>query len=212
MKKFITKFQQNIEILLATSNPHKVKELLKILPVKTKTGKVLIYKTLADFPNFPPIIEDGKTLEENDQIKAVFGLAHTGLITLADDTGLMVDFLQGAPGVNSARYAYADRCDNKANNEKLLKELSGVPTAKRTARFKTFAALALPTGQLFSEEGKIEGRILTDYKGSGGFGYDALFYVPDYKKTLAEMTAEEKNTVSHRGEAFRNISKYLIEL
>lgn len=201
-----------MEILLATSNPHKVKELLKILPVKTKTGKVLIYKTLADFPNFPPIIEDGKTLEENAQIKAVFGLAHTGLITLADDTGLMVDFLQGAPGVNSARYAYADRCDNKANNEKLLKELSGVPTAKRTARFKTFAALALPTGQLFSEEGKIEGRILTDYKGSGGFGYDALFYVPDYKKTLAEMTAEEKNTVSHRGEAFRNISKYLIEL
>ncbi|MBO7604934.1 MAG: RdgB/HAM1 family non-canonical purine NTP pyrophosphatase [Elusimicrobiaceae bacterium] len=201
-----------MEILLATSNPHKVKELLKILPVKTKTGKVLIYKTLADFPNFPPIIEDGKTLEENAQIKAVFGLAHTGLITLADDTGLMVDFLQGAPGVNSARYAYADRCDNKANNEKLLKELSGVPTAKRTARFKTFAALALPTGQLFSEEGKIEGRILTDYKGSGGFGYDALFYVPDYKKTLAEMTAEEKNTVSHRGETFRNISKYLIEL
>ena len=201
-----------MEILLATSNPHKVKELLKILPVKTKSGKVLVYKTLADFPNLPPIVEDGKTLEENAQIKATFGLAHTGLTTLADDTGLMVDFLNGAPGVNSARYAYADRCDNKANNEKLLKELSGVPAAKRKAYFKTFAALALPTGQLFLEEGKVEGRILTDYKGSGGFGYDALFYVPKYKKTLAEMTAEEKNTVSHRGAAFRSISKYLIEL
>jgi len=201
-----------MEILLATSNPHKVKELLKILPVKTKSGKVLVYKTLADFPNLPPIVEDGKTLEENAQIKATFGLAHTGLITLADDTGLMVDFLNGAPGVNSARYAYADRCDNKANNEKLLKELSGVPSAKRKAYFKTFAALALPTGQLFLEEGKVEGRILTDYKGSGGFGYDALFYVPKYKKTLAEMTAEEKNTVSHRGAAFRSISKYLLEL
>ena len=201
-----------MEILLATSNPHKVKELLKILPVKTKSGKVLFYKTLADFPNLPPIVEDGKTLEENAQIKATFGLAHTGLITLADDTGLMVDFLNGAPGVNSARYAYADRCDNKANNEKLLKVLSGVPSAKRKAYFKTFAALALPTGQLFLEEGKVEGRILTDYKGSGGFGYDALFYVPKYKKTLAEMTAEEKNTVSHRGAAFRNISKYLLEL
>ena len=201
-----------MEILLATSNPHKVKELLKILPVKTKSGKVLVYKTLADFPNLPPIVEDGKTLEENAQIKAVFGLTHTGLITLADDTGLMVDFLNGAPGVNSARYAYADKCDNKANNEKLLKELSGVPAPKRTARFKTFAALALPTGQLFLEEGKIEGRILTDFKGSGGFGYDALFYVPNYKKTLAEMTAEEKNTISHRGAAFRSISKYLIEL
>ena len=201
-----------MEILLATSNKHKVKELLKILPVKTKSGKVLIYKTLADFPNLPPIIEDGKTLEENAQIKATFGLAHTGLITLADDTGLMVDFLKGAPGVNSARYAYADKCDNKANNEKLLNELSGVPAAKRKAYFKTFAALALPTGQLFLEEGKVEGRILTDYKGSGGFGYDALFYVLKYKKTLAEMSAEEKNIVSHRGEAFRKISKYLIEL
>ncbi len=201
-----------MEILLATSNPHKVKELLKILPGKTKSGKVLIYKTLADFPNLPPIIEDGKTLEENAQIKAVFGVVHTGLITLADDTGLMVDFLKGAPGVNSARYAYPDRCDNKANNEKLLKELSGVPTAKRTAHFKAIAALALPTGQLFSEEGKIEGRILTDYKGSGGFGYDALFFVPKYNKTLAEMTEIEKNKISHRGAAFRKISKYLIEL
>ena len=202
----------NLLVLLATQNKHKVKELLKILPVKTKTGKVLVYKTLADFPALPPIVEDGKTLEENAQIKAVFGLAHTGLITLADDTGLMVDFLKGAPGVNSARYAYADKCDNKANNEKLLKELSGVPAAKRKARFKTFAALALPTGQLFLEEGNIEGRILTDFKGSGGFGYDALFYVPNYKKTLAEMTAEEKNTISHRGAAFRSISKSLVEL
>lgn len=201
-----------MEILLATSNKHKVKELLKILPGKTKSGKVLVYKTFADFLGFPPIIEDGKTLEDNAEIKAVSGVIHTGLITLADDTGLMVDYLNGAPGVNSARYAYADKCDNKANNEKLLKELSGVPLAKRTAYFKTFAALALPTGQLFLEEGKIEGRILNDFKGSGGFGYDALFFVPKYKKTLAEMTEIEKNKISHRGEAFRKISKYLIEL
>lgn len=202
----------NMEILLATQNKHKVKELLKILPAKTKSGKVLVYKTLADFPNLPPIIEDGTTLEENAKIKAVFGLTKTGLITLADDTGLMVDFLKGAPGVNSARYAYADRCDNKANNEKLLKELSLVPAAKRNAYFKTFAALALPTGQLFVEEGKIDGRILTDFKGIGGFGYDALFFVPKYNKTLAEMTEEEKNSISHRGAAFRKISKYLLEL
>ncbi len=201
-----------MEILLATSNKHKVQELLKILPGKTKSGKVLVYKTLADFPNLPPIIEDGKTLEDNAKIKAVFGVVHTGLITLADDTGLMVDFLNGAPGINSARYAYADRCDNKANNEKLLKELSGVPATKRTAHFKTIAALALPTGQLFLQEGRIDGKILTDFKGSGGFGYDALFFVSKYKKTLAEMTEVEKNKISHRGEAFRKISKYLIEL
>ena len=201
-----------MEILLSTANPHKVKELLKILPVKTKTGKVLVYKTLADFPSLPPVTEDGKTLEDNAKIKSVFGLTKAGLITLADDTGLMVDFLNGAPGVNSARYAYADRCDNKANNEKLLKELSGVPAAKRTAHFKTVAALALPTGQLFSEEGKVEGRILTDYKGTGGFGYDALFFVPKFNKTLAEMSEDEKNSISHRGEAFRKISKYLVEL
>ena len=201
-----------MEILLATSNKHKVKELLKILPGKTKSGKVLIYKTLADFPNLPPIMEDGKTLEDNAQIKALFGLAKTGLITLADDTGLMVDSLNGAPGVNSARYAYEDKCDHKANNEKLLKELSGVPVSKRTAHFKAIAALALPTGQLFMEEGKIEGRILTDFKGTGGFGYDALFLVPKFNKTLAEMTEEEKNSISHRGEAFRKISKYLLEL
>lgn len=201
-----------MEILLATSNKYKVKELLKILPGKTKSGKVLIYKTLADFPNLPSIVENGKTLEENAQIKAVFGVVHTGLITLADDTGLMVDFLKGAPGVNSARYAYPDRCDNKANNEKLLKELSGVPTTKRIAHFKAIAALAMPTGQLFLEEGKVEGRILIDYKGTGGFGYDALFFVSKYKKTLAEMTETEKNKISHRGEAFRKISKYLLEL
>lgn len=201
-----------MDILLATSNKHKVKELLKILPAKTKAGKVLTYKTLADFPNLPPIVEDGKTLEENAKIKAVFGVVHTGLITLADDTGLMVDFLDGEPGVNSARYAYSNRCDNQANNEKLLKELSGVPAAKRTAYFKTFAALAMPTGQLFLEEGKVGGRILTDFKGTGGFGYDALFFIPKYDKTLAEMTEAEKNKISHRGEAFRKISKYLLEL
>lgn len=201
-----------MEILLATSNPHKVKELLKILPGKTKSGKVLVYKTLADFPNLPPIIEDGKTLEDNAKIKAVFGVIHTGLITLADDTGLMVNFLNGAPSVKSARYAYPDRCDHKANNEKLLKELSGVPAAKRTAHFKSIAALALPNGQLFFQEGKIDGSILTDFKGSGGFGYDALFFVPNYNKTMAEMTEDEKNAISHRGQAFRKISKYLIEL
>lgn len=201
-----------MEILLATANPHKVKEILKILPAKTKTGKVLVYKTLADFPGLPSIIEDGKTLEDNAKIKAIFGLTKTGLITLADDTGLMVDYLNGAPSVNSARYAYPDRCDNKANNEKLLKELSGVPAAKRTAHFKTVAALAMPTGQLFFQEGKIDGQILTDFKGSGGFGYDVLFFVPKYSKTMAEMTEDEKNAISHRGQAFRNISKYLIEL
>lgn len=201
-----------MEILLATNNPHKAKELSKILPVKTRSGKVLVYKTLADFPNLPPIVEDGQTLEENSQIKALFGLEHTGLITLADDTGLMVDFLNGAPGINSARYAYADRCDNKANNEKLLNALKGVSAEKRTAHFKTVATLALPTSQIFTEEGRVDGRILTDFKGSGGFGYDALFFIPAYNKTMAEMSEEEKNAVSHRGQAFRKISKYLLEL
>ncbi len=201
-----------MEILLATSNPHKVKELLKILPAKTRTGKILVYKTLADFPNLPPIVEDGLTLEENAKIKAIFGVEHTGLITLADDTGLMVDFLGGEPGVKSARYAYPDRCDNKANNEKLLQKLNGILPEKRTAAFKTFAALALPNGQLFLEEGKVEGQILTYFRGSGGFGYDALFFVPPYSKTMAEMSEDEKNKVSHRGQAFRKISKYLVEL
>lgn len=206
------KYQINMEILLATSNHHKAKELLKILPAKTRKGKVLTYKTLADFPNLPPIIENGNTLEENSQIKALFGLEHTGLVTLADDTGLMVDSLNGAPGINSARYAYPDRCDNKANNEKLLKELSGVPAAKRSAHFKTVASLALPTGQVLTEEGRVDGQILTDFKGSGGFGYDALFFIPAYNKTMAEMSEEEKNQVSHRGQAFRKIAKYLLEL
>ncbi len=201
-----------MEILLATSNKHKVKELLKILPTQTRTGKILIYKTLADFPNLPPIVEDGLTLEENAKIKAIFGVQKTGLPTLADDTGLMVDYLNGEPGVKSARYAYLDRCDNKANNEKLLQKLSGILPEKRTAAFKTFAALSLPNGQLFLEEGKVEGQILTDFRGSGGFGYDALFFVPPYSKTMAEMSEDEKNKVSHRGQAFRKISKYLMEL
>jgi len=201
-----------MEILLATSNPHKAKEILEILPVKTRTGKILVYKTLKDFPDLPPIEENGTTLAENAQIKALFGLEYTGLITLADDTGLMVDFLNGAPGINSARYAYPDRCDNKANNEKLLNALNGVPAEKRTAHFKTVAVLALPTGQVLAEEGRIDGQILTDFKGSGGFGYDALFFIPAYNKTMAEMSEEEKNQISHRGQAFRKISKYLLEL
>ena len=201
-----------MEILLATNNSHKAKEIIEILPVKTRTGKPLIYKTLKDFPALPPIVEDGSTLEENAQIKALAGLEYSGFITLADDTGLMVDYLNGEPGINSARYAYPDRCDNKANNEKLLKALSGVPVQKRTAHFKTIAILALPTGQIIREEGSVNGQILTDFKGSGGFGYDALFFVPAYGKTMAEMTEEEKNQISHRGQAFRKISKYLLEM
>lgn len=201
-----------MKILIATGNAHKAEELLKTLPRTLNNGTNLEYVTFLDFPNIPEPEENGSTLEENAIIKAKAGLAATGLPSLADDTGLIVDALNGEPGVHSARYAYPDRADYPANNEKLLKELSNLPLKKRTARFTTVAAFALPDGQVITKTGTAEGFIAFGYCGHNGFGYDPLFIVRGSPKTMAELTLEEKNKISHRSKAFAQMAEILKDL
>jgi len=201
-----------IKILLATGNKNKAKELLKILPAKTEKGEEISYLTFADFPNVPEPDENAADLAGNAIIKAKAGLKAAGLISIADDTGLMVDALGGRPGVHSARYAFPDRADYPANNKKLLEELKNVPAPKRTARFVTVAALALPNGKIITKTGSVEGYIAFEASGKNGFGYDPLFTVKELNKTMAAMTLEEKNKISHRFRAFKQMAEILLKL
>lgn len=201
-----------MKIFIATANKHKKAELLKILPTENNKGEKFEYFTFLDFPSLIQPEETALTLKENAIIKAKSGLEQTGLPTLADDTGLMVDALNGAPGVFSARYAFKDKADYEANNIKLLKELAGLPKEKRTARFKTICTLALPGGEIIIKEGTVEGYITQDYFGTQGFGYDPIFEVKTLGKTMASLTTEEKNKISHRGHAFRKIIPILQNL
>lgn len=191
------------EILLATRNPDKVKELAVLL------GDLGIrIRTLADFPTAPEVEEDGSTCEANALKKAKETASATGLPSVADDTGLEVDALGGKPGVFAARYAgegatYEDNC------RKLLKELDDVPPARRTARFVTVAALAMPGGYSRIATGTLVGVIAEACAGSQGFGYDPLFFIPELGRTLAELTTEEKNRISHRAKAFRSMADIL---
>ena len=191
------------EILLATRNSDKVRELAALL------GDLGIrIRTLADFPTAPEVEEDGGTCEANALKKARAIASATGLLSVADDTGLEVDALGGRPGVFAARYAgegatYEDNC------RKLIKELDGVPQARRTARFVTVAALAMPGGETRVATGTLVGVIAEECAGSQGFGYDPVFFVPELGRTLAELTAEEKNRISHRAKAFRAMADML---
>ena len=184
-------------VVLATRNQHKVEEIQALLADVSMT-----FLSLADFPDLPEVIEDGTTCQENAVKKARETAAGTGHWALADDTGLEVDALGGRPGVYAARYAgegatYDDNC------KKLLKELQDIPVEQRGARFLTVMALSDPEGQTETVEGQLQGQIAEEFYGSQGFGYDPVFYVPDAHKTLAEMTLEEKNELSHRGQALR---------
>jgi XTP/dITP diphosphohydrolase len=185
-------------LVLATRNRHKVDELsamLEGLPVRLLSFR--------DFPEMPEVVEDGETLEENAVKKAREVAEFTGLPALADDTGLEVQALGGAPGVRSARYA-GESTDWEANNRKLLSELSGFSGAARAAAFRCVVALAVPGGEVESVEGVTRGVILEEPLGEGGFGYDPLFLPDGFERSYAEMTAEEKNAVSHRGKAIKS--------
>jgi XTP/dITP diphosphohydrolase len=191
------------EVVLATRNPHKAQEL-KALLADEKFG----VRTLAEFPDAPDVVEDGATCEANALKKARAAACYTGLPAIADDTGLEVEALGGRPGAYAARYAgegatYEDNC------RKLLRELEGVPPDRRRARFVTVAALALPTGQSAAVEGSLDGLIADREQGSQGFGYDPIFFVPDAGKTLAQMSAAEKNRISHRARAFGKAKQLL---
>jgi XTP/dITP diphosphohydrolase len=155
--------------------------------------------SLNDFLKIPDIIEDGATLYENALIKAKAGFTATGIPTLADDTGLEVEALGGAPGVYSSRYA-GEKATYADNRWKLLRKMSGIPREKRKALFKTVVVFYDKDGHQ-AVEGTCEGVILNEERGCGGFGYDPVFYVPEYKMTFAEMPLDLKNRISHRGKA-----------
>jgi XTP/dITP diphosphohydrolase len=187
---------------LATRNPDKVKEIRIILD-----DPKLELVSLLDFPGMGDIVEDGETLEANALKKAREAFQWTQIPSIADDTGLEVDALDGAPGVRSSRFA-GEEVSYRDNCEKLLEMMKGVPKEKRTARFRCVVAYA-DLDEEFTVEGICEGMILNAYRGEGGFGYDPLFYLPEIGKTFAEMKPEEKNRISHRGIAFRNMNKRL---
>ena len=185
-------------LIIATNNPGKAREFAEMLHPYGLT-----IKTLADFPEIPEIVENGITFEENALTKAQAVVDATGLPAIADDSGLMVDALHGDPGVLSARYA-GDHND-AANNAKLLANLGGVPEAKRTATFHTTLVALKPTGQKLIVDGELKGRILIAPRGDNGFGYDPLFWSDQFQKSLAQLTDAQKNSISHRGAALRQL-------
>ena len=180
-------------IVLATRNAGKAKEfqeLLKDFPVQIKN--------LNDFGPIPEVEEDGVTFDDNAYKKASFAAKALGLPTIADDSGLVVEALGGAPGVKSARYA-GENASDQENIKKLLGEMEG--KSDRRAAFECVISIAVPSGPALTYEGRCEGEITREPKGVSGFGYDPVFYCPEYGKTFAELTGAEKNKVSHRGKA-----------
>lgn len=195
-----------MKLVLATKNKGKVREMSEILAAQD-----IEIVSLADFPDIKEIEENGETFRENAIIKASEVCMQTGLTTLADDSGLEVDYLGGLPGVYSARFAGEDK-DDGANNKKLLELLNGVPMEQRTARFKCVIAVATTEGFVYIAEGACEGFIAEEQRGEGGFGYDPLFYLPEYGKTFAEIDPETKNKISHRARALAGVLDILSDL
>ena len=193
-----------LRLVLATANPDKVKEIEVLLG---GAGVTLLPRPAS----VPDVVEDGATLEENARLKAAALVAATGEAAVADDTGLFVDALDGAPGVSTARFAgeHATYADNVA---KMLAVMADVPAAARGARFVTCALVRWPDGRELAVEGVLEGSIALAARGANGFGYDPVF-VPGGRdgdgRTLAEMTADEKNAISHRARAFRGLAHHL---
>lgn len=190
--------------MLATHNRDKIKEF------KDKLGTAICLKTLEDFPNLPDVIEDGSSLEENAMKKAREIHEHTGLPCIADDTGLEVDALNGAPGVYSSRYA-GENVSYQDNVKKLLTELSGIPLEQRSARFRTSIAF-VDNEEEWSVQASAEGRILSEQKGTDGFGYDPVFFYEPLNKTFSELDLKTKNKISHRGKAIDAFIHKLKEL
>ncbi len=191
------------ELVVATRNRGKLKEIQALL-----CGVVDTVRCSADFPGFLETIEDGLTFQDNALKKAREAMLFTGLPALADDSGLVVDVLGGRPGVHSARFAGAD-AEDADNNHQLLEELAGVNPCQRQAAFVCVLAYVTPSGieQVFS--GRVGGVILNSGRGAGGFGYDPLFLVDGFDRTMAELALQEKNAISHRGQALQHFRLYL---
>ncbi len=194
------------EIFIATNNKGKAKDFEALfLPFGIEV------KTLADLPEAIDVEETGVTFEENAILKAEEVAKRFHTFVIADDSGLEIDALNGEPGVYSARYAGEEKEDEK-NIDKVLTKLADVPENERTARFRCVLAVAAPNMKTVTVEGSCEGVITTERIGTEGFGYDPIFYVPQYNKTMAEMTAKEKGTISHRGQAIQKLRPQLSAL
>jgi len=188
------------KLVVATTNQGKAREVAQLLE-----GLPYEIVSLAGYPDAPDVDETGSTFVENAVQKATAYARFTGELTIADDSGLEVDALDGAPGVFSSRFAPTD----PERNAKLLDLIKDVPDQNRTARFRCAVAVAEPDGGVQTCEGAVEGRIAREPKGANGFGYDPIFYVPELAKHMAELEASEKNAVSHRGSALRTARKLL---
>ena len=195
-----------MKLVLATKNSGKVVEFRRILAEFGAENLEVV--GLDVFPDIGDIEETGKTFEENSLLKARTICKLTGLAALADDSGICVDALNGAPGLYSARYSGKG---DQANNEKLLQELKDVPDEKRGAYFICVAAYVRPDGFEKVEEGRFYGKVMHQIKGTGGFGYDPLFQPDGLNCSSAELSAEEKDAISHRGKAMRAIAPYIID-
>jgi len=195
-----------LEVVLATRNPGKIREFLELmhdLPIQ-------VY-SLEAFPQIGPLAEDGQTYTENAITKAATVARLTGRVAVADDSGLEVDALEGGPGPQSRRFL-GDQASDAARNTRILKLLHGVPAERRTARYRAVVAVALPGGEVRTFEGSCEGKIATSARGSGGFGYDPIFLVPAYGKTMAQLPLAVKNRLSHRARALAAARPYLTRL
>ena len=190
-------------LVVATRNRGKIVEINSLL-----SGLVDQISSITDFTDFPETVEDGATFEENALKKAREASRFTALPALADDSGLVVDALNGRPGVFSARYA-GEGAGDAANNARLVEECLNIPDERRQAAFVCVLAFVTPEGveKLFS--GRVAGRIISEPRGNGGFGYDPFFLVDGFDRSMAELSLAEKNSISHRAEAFRKFRKYL---
>jgi len=191
------------KLILATRNKDKLKEIQALL-----SDLDIDIMSLDEAENAPHVVEDGKTFMENAFKKAKVIAEATGIMALADDSGLEVDALDGAPGVYSARYSRENASD-ASNNEKLLADLEGVPAGKRSAHFSCVIVVYHPSGRWISTEDKCEGEITEKSIGDRGFGYDPVFYLPSLNCTMAQLSAEEKNRLSHRGKALEKLKSEL---
>lgn len=192
-----------MELLIATMNPGKIREMKEVL-----SGAGLVLRTFDEFDDWPEVEETGETLEANASLKAVALRDRYGLPALADDSGLLVDCLGGRPGVHSSRFAGPEG-DAERNMDRLLAEMEGVPAAERGACFACVMALALPGGRVRLTRGECEGVILASRRGAGGFGYDPVFMPEGHDRSMAELSLEEKNAISHRGRALREMRQLL---
>jgi len=191
------------ELVVATKNPGKLREIQDLL--SRFQVKIL---SLQDFPQIPPPLEDGVTFAENAAKKALEVARKTNRLALADDSGLVVEALQGKPGVFSARYAGENATDEQ-RCQKLLSEMANIPEERRQAAFICAIALASPEGRLQIMEAECHGRITFSPRGEGGFGYDPIFFVPQFSKTMAELNPKVKNRISHRGQALKKVRQFL---